>query len=78
MAAGLFKMKTHFLIFFAGLFWTGNMVAQFCSPGNPVGGTASVGTVQKGSLRSITFFRHSFSDTFYDETKEAEFQDTKA
>ncbi len=40
---------------------------QCCSPGNPAAGAASVGTIAKKSLRLTTFYRHSFSDTYYKE-----------
>jgi hypothetical protein len=53
-------------------------IAQCCSPGNPVAGAASVGTVPKKKFRSITFFRHSFSDTYYEGNKVSEMQGVEA
>ncbi len=39
--------------------------AQCCSTGSPVGASTQVGIVNKGTVRAITFFRHSFSDIYY-------------
>lgn len=52
--------------------------AQCCSPGNPVAGTAAAGIVMKHKLRSVTFYRHSFSDTYYSGSKKSEDQGAKA
>lgn len=51
---------------------------QCCSPGNPVAGSASVGTVTFRKVRTTTFFRHSFSDTYYEGSKVSEMQGTEA
>jgi hypothetical protein len=45
--------------------------AQCCAPGNPVSGSEHTGTLPKKTLRSITFFRHSSSDTYYFESEKA-------
>ena len=67
------------LYLFAVYFLFANDVySQCCSPGNPIGGTANVGTVKKGTLRSSTFFRHSIADTYYDKNRKAEVQGTDA
>lgn len=52
--------------------------SQCCSPGSPVGGTANVGTLKKGSFRASIFYRHNFADTYYQEDKKAEVQGTEA
>jgi hypothetical protein len=52
--------------------------AQCCSPGNPVGGTANVGTLDARTLRVLAFLRHSYSDTYFEGSKKAEFQGTTA
>lgn len=38
----------------------------FASPGNPVGGTANMGTMQKNSVRIASNFQHSYSDTYFE------------
>jgi hypothetical protein len=52
--------------------------AQCCSPGNPVSGSEYVGTVPKKTLRTITFYRHSFSDTYYEGSEVSDYQGTKS
>lgn len=47
------------------LLTTGQTHAQCCSPGNPVSGSGNVGIVEKNNLRTITFYRNSFSNTYY-------------
>lgn len=76
--SGLSVNKKFFLLFAASLLLVFHASSQCCSPGNPVGGTANVGTVKKGGLRSSTFFRHSFADTFYNKNRKAEVQGTSA
>ena len=39
--------------------------AQCCSPGNPVAGANQVGILVPWSLRTVTYFRTSYSDTYY-------------
>jgi hypothetical protein len=41
------------------------LYSQCCSTGSPVGAATHVGLVNKNTLRTITFFRHSFSDIYY-------------
>lgn len=48
--------------------------AQCCSPGNPVAGTSFVGILDPMSVRSITFYRHNYSDTYYEGSKVASLQ----
>ena len=52
--------------------------AQCCSPGNPVGGTTNVGTVDARTFRVLAFLRHSYSDTYYEGSRKAELQGTTA
>ncbi|MBK9106429.1 MAG: hypothetical protein IPL92_18175 [Saprospiraceae bacterium] len=61
-----------------GLLLAHEVSSQCCSAGNPVGGTSNVGTVPKGTLRASSFFRHSFSDTYYTGSEKSELQGTKA
>ena len=41
-------------------------VAQCCSTGSPVGASVYVGVLGKNYLRAITYYRHSYSDTYYE------------
>lgn len=52
--------------------------AQCCSAGNPLGGSANVGTLDAGTLRALAFLRHSYSDTYFEGSHKAEFQGTTA
>lgn len=49
-------------------------LAQCCSPGNPVGGTANLSIVPKHTLRVNTYFRHGYSDTYYEGSAKSDFQ----
>jgi len=40
-------------------------MSQCCSTGSPVGASVYVGVLGKNYLRAITYYRHSFSDTYY-------------
>lgn len=51
-------------------------IAQCCSPGNPVSGSAYVGTLPKKTLRTITYYRHSYSDTYYEGSEVSDYQGT--
>jgi hypothetical protein len=51
-------------------------IAQCCSPGNPVSGSAYVGILPPKTLRTITYYRHSFSDTYYEGSKVSDYQGT--
>ncbi len=48
------------------LFWPGKVLAQCCSTGSPVGASVYVGVLGKHYLRGIAYFRHSYSDTYYE------------
>ncbi|MEI6884826.1 MAG: hypothetical protein WCO02_10085 [Bacteroidota bacterium] len=39
--------------------------AQCCSTGSPVGATVYVGVLAKNNLRVVTYFRNSYSNTYY-------------
>lgn len=52
--------------------------SQCCSAGNPLGGSANVGALDAGTLRAIAFLRHSYSDTYFEGSRKAEFQGTTA
>ena len=51
----------------------GESLAQcFSSPGNPIGGTANLGLLDKQVMRTAAFYRHSYSDKYLDGSKDAE------
>ncbi|MBW6459460.1 MAG: transporter [Bacteroidales bacterium] len=52
--------------------------AQCCSPGTPVSGSEYVGITPVRTIRSITFYRHSFSDTYYEGGEVSGYQGTTA
>jgi len=41
-------------------------VAQCCSPGNPVSGSEYVGILHWKTLSTISYYRHSYSDTYFE------------
>lgn len=51
-------------------------VAQCCSPGNPVSGSEYIGTLPKKTLRTISYYRHSYSDTYYEGSEKSDYQGT--
>jgi len=53
------------LVFFIS---TDSAFAQCCSTGSPVGASVYVGVLNKNSLRLISYYRHNFSDTYYEGT----------
>jgi hypothetical protein len=61
------------LIFFLSWQWA---FSQCCAPGNPVSGSEYIGTLPKKTLRTISFYRHSFSDTYYEGSEVSEYQGT--
>lgn len=50
--------------------------AQCCSPGNPVSGSEYVGTIPQKTIRTITYYRHSFSDTYFEGSEISDYQGT--
>jgi hypothetical protein len=61
MRSGIF----FFLLFFI---FTGAAYPQCCSTGSPVGASVYVGVLGKNSLRLIAYYRHNYSDTYYEGT----------
>ena len=55
-------------ILIIALFLNGKADAQCCSTGSPVGASTYVGVLNKNAIRVITFYRHSFSDVYYEGT----------
>lgn len=52
--------------------------AQCCSPGNPVSGSEYIGTLPKKTLRTITYYRHSYSDTYFEGSEISDYQGTES
>jgi hypothetical protein len=52
--------------------------AQCCAPGNPVSGSEYIGTLPAKTLRTITFYRHSYSDTYYEGSEISAYQGTES
>jgi hypothetical protein len=55
--------------FFSLLFFiasNGPVYSQCCSTGSPVGASVYVGVLNKNSLRLIAYYRHNYSDTYYE------------
>ena len=51
----------------------GEISAQCCSPGNPVGGTANLSIVPKQKLRMNTYFRYGYADTYFEGSSKSDF-----
>jgi hypothetical protein len=65
--------KKPLLLFIFVLLAGVDLFAQCCSPGNPVGGTVNVGILQKNMLRAISFYRYSYSDSYFDGSNPSDF-----
>ncbi len=57
------------LLFFVLLLSYSNGVSQCCSPGNPVGGSGNLGTLNEKSLKIILTHRYSYSGKYMDGDK---------
>jgi hypothetical protein len=55
------------------LLLAGEILAQCCSPGNPVGGTANLSVVPKQTLRMNTYIRTGYADTYYEGSNKSGF-----
>jgi hypothetical protein len=51
-----------------------HLQAQCCSSGSPVGASTNIGILDKSALRFITFYRHNYSDTYYEGTSKSNVQ----
>ncbi|MCX6249589.1 MAG: hypothetical protein NTX61_02445 [Bacteroidetes bacterium] len=60
--------RTFLLPFFFCLFFTEQAISQCCSTGSPVGASVYIGILGKNTLRLITYYRRSYSDTYYEGT----------
>jgi hypothetical protein len=61
------------LVFITIALFSGYQVsAQCCSTGSPVGASTHVGVLNKNAIRIITFYRHSFSDVYYEGSNPSE------
>jgi hypothetical protein len=54
--------------FLQAFFLSKTASAQCCSTGSPVGASVYIGVLSKQNLRIITYYRHSYSDTYYQGT----------
>lgn len=61
------------IILFISLLSGGEISAQCCSPGNPVGGTANLSIVPKQVLRMNTYFRYGYADTYFEGSSKSDF-----
>lgn len=71
-------LKKFLLLFIVILFITESAKSQCCSPGNPVSGSEYVGILPKKTLRTITFYRHSYSDTYFEGAEVSDYQGTES
>jgi hypothetical protein len=71
-------LRNAFLLSMAILALSENSDGQCCSPGNPVSGSEYVGILPKKTLRTITYYRHSYSDTYYEGSKVSDYQGTES
>lgn len=70
--------KIVLLLVFAVLFLNEKATSQCCSPGNPVSGSEYVGILPKKTLRTISFYRHSYSDTYFEGSEVSDYQGTES
>ena len=61
----MFSKLLSFLLFLGFLVSAGTIYSQCCSTGSPVGASVYVGVLNKNSLRFIAYYRHNYSDTYY-------------
>ena len=59
------KVSLFLLVFFMVF----EVLSQCCSPGNPVGGSSNLGTLNEGSWKVIAYYRYSSSGKYYDGSK---------
>jgi len=56
------------LSFLVVLFSCESVFSQCCSTGSPVGASVYVGVLNENSLRAIAYYRHNYSDTYFEGT----------
>jgi len=66
-------MRCFFIVVVLVNLLPGAAFSQCCSPGNPVGGATNIGVLDKKTLRLITFYRYSYSDTYYSKDAKTNF-----
>jgi hypothetical protein len=49
--------------------------SQCCSPGNPIGGTSNLSIMGKNQLRTISFYRYGYADTYFHSSKKSTIQE---
>ena len=65
-------IRKSILIFLSFCFSIKGYTQCFASPGNPVGGTANMGTMQKNSIRIAPSYQYSYSDIYFEKNKKYE------
>lgn len=66
------------LILFLTFLLSEGAIAQCCAPGNPVSGNEYNGILPKKTLRTVSFYRLSSSDTYFENSEKSELQGTSA
>ncbi|MBI5219835.1 MAG: transporter [Bacteroidia bacterium] len=66
-------IKSVCILFFVTLFHFNLFSQCFSSPGNPIGGTANLGSVEKKLLRISAFHKYSISDHYHKGDKNSDF-----
>jgi hypothetical protein len=59
------NMRTRIIAFLFLAMYYGAAFPQCCSTGSPVGASVYVGVLEKNSLRFIGYYRHNYSDSYY-------------
>jgi len=72
------SLKKFFLIIISLTVIEQTGIAQCCSPGNPVSGSEYVGILPRKTLRTITYYRHSFSDTYFEGSEKSDDHGTQS
>lgn len=65
------------LIAFALILSFGNKTLAQCCSANPVAGAENIGVLSKKTLRVLTYYRFSYSDTYFEGSKWAQFNAVK-
>jgi len=65
------KRISFFFLFIFTFLSLGSVYGQCCSTGSPVGASVYVGVLNKYTLRMITYYRYSYSDTYYENDHKA-------
>ncbi len=64
----MYMSRLFFSLIFFSFAFTIQSFSQCCSTGSPVGASVYVGVLNKNSLRTIAYYRHNSSNTYYEGT----------